>query len=215
MQRGYANNINFKITFSGIMLGLVIVFQYLEQFMPMFNLFMNINLSLIFIMATAFIAGYKWAIGLLLLRLIIGPSISPLGYSSLGMWSHFVLLSMGIIFMTVFIVLKKAFLKFITNKKISLILVSLISIISTSIIAGLLNGVLFTPMYWHLMNNINFSINESYWVYEKIKGITFFNISNYWVGMMVAFGIGNLLKFTIISVGFISIWKIIKHYENS
>ena len=208
MQRGYTNNINFKITFSGIMLGLVIVFQYLEQFMPMFNLFMNINLSLIFIMATIFVAGYRWGIVLLLLRFIIGPAISPLGYSPIGMWSHFILLSVGAIFMTIFIFLKKVLSKLISNEKISLVLVSLISIISTSIIVSLLNGSLFTPMYWHLMNGINFSINESYLVYEKIKGIAFFNIPNYWVGMFVAFGVGNLVKFTIISIGFISIWKI-------
>ena len=31
MQRGYTNNINFKIAFTRIMLGLVLLFQYLEK----------------------------------------------------------------------------------------------------------------------------------------------------------------------------------------
>lgn len=214
MQKGYTNNINFKITFTGMMLALVILFQYLEQFMPIFHTFMNINLSIIFIMTTLYIVGFGWSISLILLRFIIGPSVGAWGYSALGIWSQFILLVMGFIFMMIFWISHKFIFKNINNEPKKLFITSIVSILITSFLGALFNGILFTPMFWYISSiQDSHSIYDSKITYSKIYIIHFFGISNYWIGMFVIFGIDNIIKYTIISFSFISLWKIIKHYK--
>lgn len=214
MQIGYTNNTTFKITFSGLMLGLVILFQYLEKFMPIMDIYMSINLSIVFIMATIYVTGMRWAFLLLILRFIIGPAIGSTGYSTIGIWDHFILLSVGLIFMNTFFVFHKYIFRFISNEKINLLSTSVVSIIITSLLGAFLNGVIFTPMYWHLMNfQDDASISAAKESYKWVYPIAFFGIPNYWAGMITAFGVGNLIKYSIASFAFIVLWKAVKHYE--
>ncbi len=215
MQKGYTNNISFKIAFTGMMLSLVILFQYLEKFMPIMDLFVKINLSIVFIMTAFYIVGWEWAMTLLLIRFFIGPAISSYGYSTLSIWSHFILLTMGFIYMMTFVLIHKfIFKKYSTNKTLLLIISLTSTIIIVSLIGAFLNAILFSPVYWYIMGfQKDISISASVKSYEYVKYIHFFGIPNYWAGMFAAFGLGNLIKYSVVSTIFVALWKVIKHYE--
>ncbi|MCR8613381.1 MAG: hypothetical protein NC236_02760 [Mycoplasma sp.] len=211
----YFNNLNFKIALTGLMLSLVLLFQYLEKFMPFGEVYMNLNLSLIFIMITLYILDFKWALLLLVLRFAIGPAIGSFGYSTLGIWNNFVLFLCGLIFCVMFFVLHKHFKKSTSlSLKNNFIISTLISTLLITIIAPLLNSVLFTPMYWYLLDVIKSpSISNAIDGYSYVYSVAFFSISNYWLGMFVAFGVANLAKFSIISVVFVVVARIWTYKE--
>ena len=216
MQNGYTNNINFKIAFTGMMLSLVILFQYLEKFMPIFEIFMKMNLSLVFIMATLYVAGLSWASLLLILRFSIGPAVGKYGYSTLGIWNHTILLVMGSLFIIIFYSLDKISHKIKINNNVRLLIISIISVLIISLIGPLLNGLLFTPVYWYLVPERPIptaSLYDAKNAYQILKVPFFFGIPNYWGGMYAAYGLGNFLKYSLICAVFIPMWKIIKRYE--
>lgn len=212
---GYTKNVTYSITFTGFMLGLVLLFQYLEQFMPFGNTYIKINITMIFIMATFYVVGWEWAITLLILRFVIGPAVSPLGYSSLGIWSQAVLLICGALFMAIFTSIFYLLSKKM-NKRYALIYTSVISVILMSVIASMLNAVLFSPVYWYLLNYIKTpSIAASKVAYSFVKDVAFFGVPNYWAGMLTAFGAGNLIKYSIVVIAFIPLWKVIEEFTKS
>ncbi|NQZ66030.1 MAG: ECF transporter S component [Mycoplasmatales bacterium] len=215
MQRGYTNNINFKIAFTGIMLGLVLLFQYLEKFMPIMNLFININLSIVFIITTLYITDWKWAMILLIIRFIMGPAVSGMGYSVIQIWSHFILFVMGFVYMGLFVLIHRfIFRKYKSNYGKLLIISFGLTIIVTSLIGAFLNAVFFFPIYIYIIEGSSGSLFDSAKAaYDSSKDFAFFGIPNYWLGMFAAFGVGNLIKYSVVSAIFVPLWKIVKRYE--
>ncbi|RTZ68164.1 MAG: hypothetical protein DSZ21_02350 [Tenericutes bacterium] len=105
--------------------------------MPLAGYFFKINLSIVFILFTTFVAGYGYSFILQLIRLVIGPSMSSLGYSDPGMFG------MAISFFAIFIFTSLAYLAYKTKliKSKGPIILSLIIItLITSLIMTLANG---------------------------------------------------------------------------
>ena len=212
MRNRYTNNINFKISFSGMMLGLMILFQFLEKFMPIGGLYMSMNISIIFVVASIYITGYWWAILLLILRFAIGPAVG-LGYDLTQVWSHTILLISGFIYMNLFIIFHRYVFRKL-DSKLNLLLTGVITIISSSLIMAMLNGVILSPIYWQLLGYTKHpSISEAKTAYSYVYEVAFLGIPNYWAGMLTAFGLGNLAKYTVTTICFIALWKVVKHYE--
>lgn len=178
--------------------------------MPFAPGILNINLSVIFILATAYVIGYSWANLLLFLRLLIGPGIGTTGYSMVGMWSHTILLIGGLLFLNIFLLMNKIVFKKFSVKK-NLLFTSMATIFIVSIVMTLLNGLLFTPVFFYLLKYIQSpTINNAMNVYPSAL---FFGIPSYWGGIFTVFGSGNVLKYLIITIGFIPIWKISSQYR--
>ncbi|MCK5945858.1 MAG: hypothetical protein KAG04_01160, partial [Mycoplasmataceae bacterium] len=159
-----------------------------------------------------YVVGYWWAFGLLLLRLAIGPALS-VGYSTYEMWGHTIQFISGMIYMNLFILLHRfVFKKF--DEKFNLLLSGVVTIIVASLLMAFLNALVLTPMYWMLYGYIDTPTpSASKASYSYVKDVAFLGIPNYWAGMMTAFGLGNLAKYTVVTITFIALWKVVKRYE--
>lgn len=191
-----------KITFTGMMLSLVLLFQFLEKFMPLGFGYVNINITLLFILPVFYLNGFWYGVGVLLLRFGLGPLVSSGNYSTLNMVSQFVLLaceSIAILYMFLF----SHLFDFIKKHILKLVVISSATIIATSITAALLNGMLFTPLYWYVLGYIESpTISNAMEAYPYAKELYFF-IPSYWPAMFGVYITANIIKFSIIYVAYI------------
>ena len=209
-KRTSSKGIIFDITLTGTMLALVVVFQYLEQFMPWLGGALKINLSLVFIIMSWMISGYPWMIFLLLVRFVIGPSASLFSYTSIGIYSSFILLFSEAVFLINFIMFFYIFNFIIKNEMLGLILILLCSTIVTTLFLTLMNGLWISPIYWHLFAPSIPLYPKIINYYHNTSGLHMylFFIPNYWEGIWLVMGTGNLLKFAIVSICLFPIIKI-------
>ncbi len=198
-----------KMAFTGIFLGLVLLLQFLSKYMPFADTYINLNLSLLFILPIFYYSGPLWGILVLLLRLALGPAISGTGYPMQYMVAHLILficssVTIGLmyIFSSVFSKIKKH------NLKVILIITS--TLITTSLILTVLNQVFFTPLFWYSFKfTKTFSISQSIDVYQFVK-IKFFMIPNYWAGTFATYFAGNLAKYGIIFLCYFPLSKVLR-----
>ena len=197
-----------------MMLSLVLLFQYLERFMPFAKTYMRLNISLIFIIATFYLAGFGWAFLLLVLRFAIGPAVGTTGYDVAALWAHFILFVSGIIFILFFIIFKWS-LRSIKNDSLKIGLSLIMTIIVSSLLNTILNGIFYTPVYFWLYKLAPDPSIASAQIAYKSANVFFFGIPNYWVGIFAVYIVGNMIKYAIVSVLFMSIWKVISRYGNT
>ena len=191
----YKNNA-FRVSFVAIMLALIFLFQFLEKFMSLGMGYVKLNISIIFIIVTYFVIGLKYSLLLFILRFAFGPAIGSNGYSDIGFWSHFILLVYGFLFFATFILMYK----WSNNLTMSI----MFAIFKIALISGLLNGLLFTPVYWAIFKDgygLPVNLAKTQETYAYLKDIAFFGISDYWGGMFAIYTLTNVIKFSI--VGFV------------
>ena len=206
----------FDIALTGMMLALVIIFQYLEQYMSWLSSeSLKINISLLFILITWLISGFPWAILLLLIRFIITPAFSSFQYSEIGWYSSFLLLFLEVLFILLFICTYSLLKKKIVNANILLITSLVLTLIISVVLFTFLNGVFITPLFWKLL----FPTEKIPWFpkivyYYKTHSnfyIGLLGIKNYWAGIWILFGTGNLFKFTIIILLIFPLVKLLRY----
>ena len=199
----YKNDI-FKITFSGIMFSLVMFFQYIEKFMPLNMGWVKLNISILFILITFYVIGLKYAIILIILRFLVGPGLGS-GYTNIGFWNHFILLTYDSIFMLFLIIIKKKTGSFLQG--------ILIGIFGVSLLSGPLNGLLFVPVYFDMLSNngfiISVNLNSAMQSYSHVKELMYFGVPSYWGGMFAVYTLASLIKFAIVGFIIYYIWQIL------
>ena len=120
--------------------------------------------------------------------------------------------------MNIFVVLHRYTFKKL-DTKLNLLLTGMITVIASSLIMSFLNALILSPVYWYLLANAGGWLNGSSLIdnakasYENVYPVAFLGIPNYWVGIMTAFALGNLAKYSVVTVAFIGLWKAVKHYE--
>ena len=115
--------------------------------------------------------------------------------------------------MNIFVLFHRVIFKKMSSK-LNLLLTSIITVVATSLIMATLNGLLFSPVYWWLLKYIDTpSLPNAKIAYSYVYDVAFLGIHNYWAGMITAFGLGNLAKYTVTTICFIALWKVVKHYE--
>ncbi|UUD37271.1 hypothetical protein NPA09_01725 [Mycoplasmopsis equigenitalium] len=188
------NPVTIKIAYLSMMLALVILFNYLSNFMTVFQ-FLKLDLSSIFIIISFIYISKIGAISLALIRFGIGPSYSHLGYDPVSVLGHSILLITTIILVLLLwlmmFLIKKVNTSFIKKQ----VLVYSVSVIICSLIMFILNALLFTPAYLYLFNSvksIDFRPLAANW--ENMKWMTL-GIENYWLGMFVLYSAFNLLSY--------------------
>lgn len=204
----------FKISFTGIMLSLVILFQFLEQFMPFGEFgFVKFNFSIIFIFATAFIAGMPWAYFLLILRFAIGPALGQGGYNEFAIIGHIILMVSGVLLLSLFWITTKI-TKF--NKLWKYIVVSISITLIVSLIMSLLNALVFTRWYFAAFSGswTILPFNEAYEQYDNVKFAYFF-IPNYWWGNIAVYGVFNIINISACFIINYPLSKIVKRFSIS
>ena len=203
----------FDMIFTGMMLSLVFLFNYLQNFMPWLGGALKINLSLIFILASWIISGYPWALSIIIIRTIIGPALGPFSYTIIGMYSTFLLFFSEAFYLIILISSFYLFKNLIKNQMLFLTLILSIATLISIIFLTIMNGLWMSPIFWRLFNpNVPLfpGVTEYYSNHDGLHGFLF-GIPNYWAAIWTVMGSGNLLKFSIISVLILPIIKVSKY----
>lgn len=205
-----------RITFTSVFFGLVILFQYLETFMPFGGTFIKFNFSLLFILPIFYFAGPLYGILVILLRFIMGITMKG-GWASLPIiTSHLILLvstSVAIIFMYIY----SSFFSKVKNHNKKNIYISVATVLSTALVLTLLNAIWFTPMYISSFPPYNtyrymFDIPKAINAYNTWMKPFHFGIPNYWGGIFAVYLAGNIIKFTLVYLVNYPLSKVIRHY---
>ncbi|MGL4343499.1 MAG: MPN527 family putative ECF transporter permease subunit [Metamycoplasmataceae bacterium] len=201
----------YNLVFASFMLSLVIIFSIVSNFLPFpFNpaSFLKIDLSVIFIFFTFYVSGSSNGIIILIISFLISPFLP----GSLGIVPIFLvgkLINTISNFLFCFIALK------ILTKKMnySYFYPIITSLLLTSFFMTFLNIIIFTPIFFHLIDN-NYSLSfidfANQYNQNKEISIFFFGIENYYIATCTLYLIFNLINYGIVSFSLIPTLKIIK-----
>lgn len=203
-----------RITLTGVFLGLVILFQYLESYMPYGDTFIKFNFSLLFILPIFYFAGPIYGFLTIILRFVIGITMKG-GWGNLPqITAHFILMISTLVAIGYMYLYSIVFNK-IENHNKKIIYISIATVLSASLTLTLLNGVWFTPMFlssykqtWAHMFDIDSAIKQ----YDSWMYTFHFGIRNYWAGIFAVYFSGNLIKFGMIYIVNYPLSKVIRHY---
>ncbi|CAM9099162.1 MPN527 family putative ECF transporter permease subunit [Mycoplasma marinum] len=203
-----------KIVFTGLFLGLVILFQYLERFMPLGFGFIKVNLTLLFILPIFYFAGPLYGILVLFVRYIVGVGMSG-GFNQISMVSHLILLICSIVTIILMYIYSSLFNK-IKSHNLKVVLILLSTLVTTSLILTGLNQIFFTPLYFAVLEKggFKFSLNKSIQTYQYIK-MVYFNIDNYWAGTFAAYFTGNIIKYSIVFIIYFPLSKVLRNHAKN
>lgn len=198
-----------NIVITGMMLGLVLFMQYLEQFTKFKEFGITLNMSLVFIILTYHLTGkWQYTFMVIALKFAIGPALSTAGYTPTNIWGNFFNV---VAFSTAAVV-------YILTMKYTLsrmgVAGSFLASALTSIFAVILTLILFSwfvgnPVYyWLYHTTMSFgdvdkpTVGKAMDFYKKIDFVRYYWIPNYWAGLaarnIVSNGTKNALNFFIL-----------------
>lgn len=202
----YHRNITFKISVTGILLSISLLFLYISHTLIPWPIFpaigLKVDLSTLFILPIFMLAGVWLGFVALTIRFVLGPFIVPNLPVNIGYFAHFVFLLASLIFILSF--LASDYLLNLTKKEIvitngdeisssndilvkkrntkkrhiMLILSLIISILATSLIMTLLNGYFITPVFFNL--------------YGLTSAITYADLEPVWTNISHSIKVSNL-----------------------
>lgn len=174
---------NQKASFTGIMMSITLIFQYIERFVPLNIGIFNVNLSFLFILPIFYLNGFHFGFLAMIIRFIAGPLFSPTGYATLIVYINIFVTEMILVGLLNFF----GILYYEKENKIILTLIS--GFTSIILISPLLNGLLFFPMMLMVITDINrISPKLATEGFAKLRGF-FFGIQSYWGGMFATYGL--------------------------
>ncbi|WP_027123867.1 MPN527 family putative ECF transporter permease subunit [Mycoplasmoides pirum] len=209
---------NFKLVFCACMLGISTLFAFIGTFIkiPFFaQMSLDIDISIIFIIPIIFICSLKWA----LLSGFIN-AILHFAWNASNWIGILILLISNLLTILIF-----SFFKYIVEKnenikpkKTKWIYIWFLSIIFLTLFLTILNGILFTPLYWWwispgLFTNINFIETSKIYNENPNLHIYLLGIPNYWAGIFGLYSFFNLIKFVLISLFSIPILIFFQKYS--
>ncbi|VEU60656.1 Protein of uncharacterised function (DUF3816) [Mycoplasmopsis bovigenitalium] len=195
--------ISLKISLTGLLLALMIVFDVWSQLMP-FNGFLKFNLSLIFTLTIFQFIGFKWGVFSLITLFLFSPAYSSLGYDIAGLFGTFMQVLTQFVFVMSYLLLNKLFFRDknqkIKSKNLADLFKIIFAILSTTLIMVAINIFFATPLFFKLFklskhyDFIHFSKE-----YGKFKALFFF-IPNYYLGTFVTYFLFNIANLSINSI---------------
>ncbi len=197
-----------KIALSGIMLGLVLLAQFCERFMPIFA-YMKINFSLVFILPVFYFAGWYFGLLLLVLRGILGTLIDSFTLATLI--GHAILLFVETLLVLLMYLYSFVF-RNVVNHNLKMLFIILATLVSICFLASYLNATLFLPIYlFYYGITSSPTLAAAISVFDQISPF-YFGIPNYWAGTLVAYWVGNFCKFGLVFTLYFPLAKILRGY---
>lgn len=211
-----------RIAMTGVFLGLVVLMQYLERFMPFAGTFVKLNFSLLFILPIFYFAGPFFGLTVVAIQFGIGyafstePTVQRAVSQMILTISTIVAIGYMYIFSWVFIKVKKH------NAK--MIYISVSTVLAIAITLTVLNAVWFTPMYmWAYGKDTAYKIVDGVFDVagaKKAYEVTFktyyqikhFGIPNYWAAIFAVYMAANITKFGLIYFVYFPMSKVLNHY---
>lgn len=190
-------------TMSAIFIGIAILINYTSNFIKFEYLAFDFSLFTITLLSFKVRKRMVYAATIII-------SLANFINSSAG-WIGVMIVSLNnIFFITIFLFLKKILINN-KHKYWKLLLVHIIASFATIMFNVLMNGLLYTPLYWYsfkIASSINFIQVQK--EYEIKPNLYLLNFKKYWAGVFVLYFSFNLIKYTVIT--FIS-FILIKVFE--
>lgn len=190
-------------TMSAIFIGIAILINYTSNFIKFEYLAFDFSLFTITLLSFKVRKRMVYAATIII-------SLANFINSSAG-WIGVMIVSLNnIFFITIFLILKKILINN-KHKYWKLLLVHIIASFATIMFNVLMNGLLYTPLYWYsfkIASSINFIQVQK--EYEIKPNLYLLNFKKYWAGVFVLYFSFNLIKYTVIT--FIS-FILIKVFE--
>ena len=190
----------FSLVFSSLMLSLSLISSMLSNIIPFIigSSFLRIDIAIAFISLSFVVTGWKYGLITLLSNFIIHPFLpgTNIGFIEL----FFVGKIVFVVTCLLFICFNFIFKKILKNKKMFAIF--FFSSFITTIIMIILNGIVFTPIFFNIISNQNLSINfiELMKQYEFSGMQVILILPNYWAGIVLVYGTFNIFSLGINSV---------------
>lgn len=196
-------SITFKLAFSASMISLATILSFVSSLIKipfLAQLSLTIDISIICIIPLIFICSLSWAN-------LSGVAIALLNF----VWdAHnwigiLILLVANVVTTTLFYLLYKATLwsKKLAHTKRKWIIIWLLIIIINTLVFTILNGIIFTPLYWWWFAPNQFSLNfievEKIYNSNPYLHVYLLGIPDYWTGIFALYSILNLIKFTAVA----------------
>lgn len=192
-----------SMTLSAMSLSFYTIFAFIGNTyfpLPIFGNFLNLDISLVFLIPLAFMCSVKWWFTSAFLS-----GFFNFLWAGAGGWIGAIFNVMVNVFtLFVFWGLKKLIIKNNKEKllKIKIALVIFISTIICILFNCVINGILFTPLYWWSYQIGPASFIEMEKIYnstESLHGYLLF-IPKYWPAIFATYGSFNLLKFGLVGI---------------
>lgn len=193
-----------SMTLTSVMLGFYLIFAFFcNTYLPIPFLggFLNFDISLFFLIPLVFICSSKWWVS----AGIIGGLMCFIWAGSGGWVGAIFNIVVNLLTLGSFFVLKIVFID-LTSKKFlvfKLLLILFLSLIIIIFINCLLNGLIFTPLYWWTYSIIkipSFVEAENTYNSNDSLRVWLLFVPKYWDGIFALYSAFNLLKFGVISI---------------
>lgn len=202
-----------KITISAFMLALVLIFQFLEQFMPLPIGFVKLNFSLIFILPVFYFCGFRFGTLVMVLRMIFASSLH--GFNLPGIINQTILF-VHEMFAILLMYIYSFIFKNVRLHHFKICLILFFTLFSVAIIGALLNVLIFFPIYLAAFSMFSFAptISEAITRYHDYA-LMFFFIPNYWVGVTSTYLVANIIKFSLIFFIYWPLSEVFHYFKKS
>ena len=188
----------FSLVFSSLMLALSLITSMISNIIPFIfgATFLRVDIGIAFISLSFMVTGWKYGLITLLSNFIIHPFLpgTNIGFIELFLIGKIIFIITCLFFISFNFIFKKI----LKNKKI--ILIFLFSSTITTILMIALNGMVFTPIFFHIIDQ-NLSINfiELMKQYESNEMLILI-LPNYWAGIVLVYGTFNIFSLSINSL---------------
>ncbi len=193
-------NLSREIALTALLTGLAIIFSILSNFFIVpFATWLTIDLSPLFIVAIyVFVRNHPIIYSV---TSTIGVSLFSFINVGLAGWVGVLInLCSNLVYLLMSILFLKLFNKFFSNNKLYYLVSIGFSCITTTLILTILNGLLFTPLYWsYFVNPRMISFIEAMHWYNQNPSLYLLYIPNYWAGIFGLYVSFNIIKFFICS----------------
>lgn len=189
-----------SMTITSIMLGFYAIFAFFGNSyfpIPFLGNFLNMDISLVFLIPLVFICNAKWWLS----AAVISGFFNFLWAGAGGYVGALFNIVLNTLTLTSFFISKCLIIKKLTNIKLRILILLFVNLLTVILMNCTLNGLFFTPLYWMTYQIIKtpFFIEASnvYNNSDSLKSWLLF-IPDYWTGIFGLYSAFNLLKFGVI-----------------
>ncbi len=201
-----------KITITSLMLSMIFIFHSLAKFMKLPFGFIDINISLVFILPVFYFSGPWFGILTFIIRMFFGLTLES--FTLISIINQSIILFYELFAVLFLYIFSYVLQRWKNNHSLKIISIFSLTIICTTIIATILNAVIIFPLYVSAYTGfqISPSLSEAIKIYPNYR-IFFLGISNYWVALISVYLLGNLIKFSLIFLIYLPLAKIFSRYK--
>ncbi len=188
----------YNISITSILTSLSVVLSLVCKFFILpFATWLNVDISLVAQIVIFMFVRSKFSIFYSIFSLFITSITSMAWYGTGDLIGILISFLSGLLYILIYYLCAK-FIRF-KNTKVYLLTCLIFSFIIIVLLLTILNGLLFTPMYWSFLGIASMNFLDCEFVYNMNPNIFLLNMPTYWSGIFALYISFNSIKFLCIS----------------